>query len=299
MLKPSDASLTIVILGYNVAGLLDNCLKSLLASQKPTDYWHIIVVDNASTDDSTAMVRKKYPQVKLITNKSNLGFSAGNNVALKQVKTEYVLLLNPDTVVYPGSIRTVLEYMSTHPQVGAATCRVELPDGSLDYSCHRKFPNPWNTFVFFFTGLAKKSSYSYTDIPKGVHEIDSLTGAFAMIRTSVGKSLNWLDQDYYWNGEDLDFCYRLKKLGWKVMYIPEVKITHYKGSSSGIWKTGEYKVSIRAKLRSINSGINAMRIFYDKHLASRYPAPFNWFIYLGMFTLKIIRTFKLVLLGTK
>ncbi len=182
---------------------------------------------------------------------------------------------------------------------GAATCRVELPDGSLDYSCHRRFPDPWNSFVYFFTAFGKKSSYANTSVSSQIHEIDALTGAFAMIRTNVGKKLNWLDEDYYWNGEDLDFCYRLKKLGFKVIFIPDVKITHFKGSSSGIWNTGKYQISTASKIRSVNSGIDAMRIFYDKHLAANYPAFFNRFIYLGMFILKSWRIAKIYLTGAK
>jgi len=299
MSRQNKTSLTIVILSYNVSGLLKNCLASVYKTKKKSDAWQVIVVDNASEDDSVLMVKSEFPQVTLMVNSKNLGFSGGNNVALRTIKSEYTLLLNPDTVVYPNSIDRVLKYMTLNPTVGAATCRVELPDGSLDYSCHRKFPDPWNTFIYFFTGLAKKSGYSYTDIPPGIHEIDSLTGAFALIRTAVGKSLNWLDEDYYWNGEDLDFCFRLKKSGHKVIYIPDVKITHYKGSSSGIWKTGQYQKSLGQKIKSVDAGINAMRIFYDKHLARNYPPPFNWFIYTGMFVLRIIRYVKIIVIGSK
>ncbi len=301
MAKPKSKSsdLTIVILSYNVSGLLKNCINSLYQAKKSQDSWQIVVVDNASTDDSVEMVRKNFPRVKIIANKTNLGFSAGNNVALRQVNTEYTLLLNPDTVVYPGTIQTVLKYIQSHPEVGAATCRVELPDGSLDYSCHRRFPDPWNTFVYFFTAFGKKSSYANTSVDFKIHEIDALTGAFALIRTSIGKKLNWLDEDYYWNGEDLDFCFRLKQSGWQVVYIPDVKILHFKGSSSGIWSTGQYKVSKSSKLKAVSSGIDAMRIFYDKHYAGRYPLPFNWFIYLGMFTLRSWRALKIYLTGSK
>ena len=291
--------LTIVILSYNVSRLLEDCLNSVLKAKTTSDLWEVMIVDNASSDDSVQMVRKHFPQVKLIANKKNLGFSAGNNVALRQVKTKYALLLNPDTVVYPDTIQTVLNYMENNDDVGAATCRVELPDGSLDYSCHRRFPNPWNSFVYFFTGLGKKSAYAYSNIPSGIHQIDALTGAFALIRTNIGKKLNWLDEDYYWNGEDLDFCYRLKQSGYKVMYLPDIKITHFKGSSSGIWSTGQFKISNRKKIRSVVAGIDAMRIFYDKHYAQQYPAPFNWFIYLGMFTLRVIRVTKVYLIGSK
>lgn len=293
--KTEPNELSIVILSYNVSGLLKDCLKSIYSAQKPTDSWQVIVVDNASSDDSVSMVKKNFPQVKLIVSKTNTGFSAGNNLALKKVSTPYTLLLNPDTIVYPDTISTVLKYVQGNPDVGAATCRVELPDGSLDYSCHRRFPNPANAFVYFFTGLAKKSSYAYTSIPSGIHEIDSLCGAFALIRTSVGKDLGWFDEAFWWNGEDLDLCYRIKQSGYKIIYLPQVKIIHFKGSSSGLQKSAKSKTSQETKIRTTLSGIKAMRIFYDKHYAQMYPVLFNWFIYTGMWVLRNYRQAKIKL----
>lgn len=273
-----------------------DCLQSLRQAKRPKDDWQIVVVDNQSADDSVAYVRKHFPEVKLIVNSRNLGFSAGNNVALKRVTTPYTLLLNPDTVVYPGTIQTVLDYVAPRPEIGAATCRVELPDGSLDYSCHRRFPDPWNSFVYFFTGGLKKfSRYADNHIPDTIHDIDALTGAFALIRTAVGKKINWFDEDFFWNGEDLDLCYRIKELGYRIVYLPQVKITHFKGSSSGLYKTGKYKISKSAQLRSAEFGITAMRIFYAKHLAAKYPAVFNAFVSLGMSVLHFWRQAKIYL----
>jgi GT2 family glycosyltransferase len=289
------ADLTIVILSYNVEKLLIACIESVLASQTTSDNWQIVVVDNVSLDGSVTSIKKHFPKVKVIENPQNFGFGKGNNVALRKVTTEYTLLLNPDTVVYPGTIQTVLDYIRNHPNVGAATCRVELPDGTLDYSCHRRFPDPWNSFVYFFSGLGKKSSYAYTNIPPGIHEIDALCGAFAMIRTEVGKKLNWFDEDYWWNGEDLDLCYRIKQLAKKIVFIPDVKITHYKGSSSGLQKTASVSVPKSIKIKTTLSGLTAMRLFYDKHLKNKYPWIFNQFIYLGMFVLKTIRVIKIKL----
>jgi hypothetical protein len=296
MEKQNNPSLTIVILSYNVRPLLADCLKSLEKAKKRNDNWQVIVVDNKSSDDSVEYLRKHFPKVRLMENDRNSGFSAGNNIALRKVTTPYTLLLNPDTFVYPDTIQTVLSYVHTHPEVGAATCRVELPDGSLDYSCHRKFPDPWNSFLYLFSGSLKRySSYSDNSTGTKIHEIDALTGAFALIRTKAGKSLQWLDEDYYWNGEDLDFCYRLKESNWKVVYLPAVKITHFKGSSSGLWHTGKFKVNRANKIRSVNAGIDAMQIFYSKHLASKYPVLVNWVVNVGMFTLRNLRIAKVYL----
>ena len=251
--------LTIIILSYNVEKLLLDCLSSVYKTMEKSDQWEVVVIDNASTDSSAASVKKHFPHVKIIQNEKNLGFSAGNNIALKQVKSPYTLLLNPDTIVYPHTIQTVMDYIKSHSDVGAATCRVELTDGSLDYSCH-------------------------SPIPDTIHEIDALTGAFALIRTTAGRQISWLDEDYFWNGEDLDFCFRLKQVGWKIFYIPEVKILHYKGASARVTKSGRVKWA--------KNSTNAMKTFYKKHYSSRYPFFFNWIVYTGIYLLNAARRLK-------
>jgi len=277
--------LTIVILSYNVEKLLLDCLASLNLAKTSRDDWDIIVVDNASTDNSVSAVKRQYSKVKVITSRKNLGFSAGNNIALKTITSEFVLLLNPDTIVYPQTIQTVLQYIKSHSDVGAATCRVELPDGTLDYSCHRHFPDPWNSFLHLYSWFFKKfSKYSNSDITDTIHEIDALSGAFAMIRTQAGRHVNWLDEDYFFNGEDIDFCYKLKLSGWKVMYIPGVKITHFKGSSA--------KATRSTRLAWSRNSTHAMRLFYQKHLAAKYPALLNYLVYAGIYLLQTVRKLK-------
>ena len=261
-------SLSIIILSYNVKQKLLDCLASI---PKHPD-WEVLVVDNASTDGSDKLAH--------ITSKTNIGFAAGNNLGIRRTKGEYILLLNSDTIVYSKTIETVLEYMQTHPDVGVATCRVELPDGTLDYSCHRKFPDPVGSFLHLI-GLKQISSYTNQKIPNSIHEIDALTGAFALIRREAGEQVNWLDEDYFFNGEDIDFCYKLKEAGWKVMYIPNVKITHHKLSS--------IKSSPASRKRWVTDSTNAMRIFYSKHLSQKYPFFVNWTVYLGIWLLRVAR----------
>lgn len=271
--------LSIIILSYNVEKLLLNCLKSI---PKHPD-WEIIIVDNASIDNSVASVRKNFPRVKLILNKANLGFSAANNIGIRNSTGEYVLVLNPDTIIYPKTIETILKYMQDNLDVGAATCRVELPDGSLDYSCHRGFPNPINA-VLHFINLRGFSSYSHSDIPDTIHEIDALTGAFAMIRRKAGEQIGWFDEEYFWNGEDIDLCYKLKEASWKIMYIPTVRITHFKGSSA--------KATTETRREWVLNSTTAMRLFYRKHLAPKYPFFLNWLVYLGISILEKLRSIK-------
>ncbi|MEK7101482.1 MAG: glycosyltransferase family 2 protein [Patescibacteria group bacterium] len=271
--------LSIIILSYNVKKLLLDCLASI---PKHPD-WEIIVVDNASSDASLQAVKKHFPFVAAAQNDKNLGFAAGNNVGIHRSQGKFILLLNPDTIVYPKTLETVLKYMEEHPKVGAATCRVELPDGTLDYSCHRRFPDPIGSLLHFI-GLRRLSKYSSTHVPNIVHEIDALTGAFAMIRRDAGEQTGWLDEDYHWNGEDIDFCYKLKARGWKVIYVPSVKITHFKGSSVKATADGH-------RLWATNS-TTAMFTFYRKHLAQKHPFFVNWIVYLSIWILKIVRLLK-------
>ena len=170
--------------------------------------------------------------------------------------------------------------MQDHPQVGAATCRVELPDGSLDYSCHRNFPDPVGSFLHL-VGLRRLSKYSSTHIPNTIHQIDALTGAFALIRRTAGDQVGWLDEDYFFNAEDIDFCYKLNEAGWKVMYLPSVKITHHKLSS--------VKSSLASRRRWAIDSTSAMSIFYRKHLAQKYPFFINWSVYFGIWLLRLVR----------
>lgn len=292
MAKEENPDLSIVILNYNVKDLLLNCLESVF---KTKNNWQVIIVDNASSDGSVEAVKERYGspstslRVDLIENRSNLGFAAGNNSAIPKVKAPVVLFLNPDTVIVNDAIDKSLKYLMSNPDIGALTCRVELPDGRLDYSCHRGFPTPWNALCYFL-GLAKlfpKSplfagyTASYLDT-RTTHEIDSLTGAFLMVRKIAGDQINWWDSDYFWNGEDIEFCYSLKEKGWKIFYYPEVKIIHYKGSSAA-----------KQRSKALSHGISAMRIFYKKHYYKKYPPIFRDLILLGIKTLEGYRKAKI------
>ena len=267
MADTKNPDLSIIILNYNVKELLLNCLESVFKHKGKEDKWQIIVVDNASLDGSVEAVKKEYPQVEIVENKTNLGFAQGNNAGVPLAKAPIVLFLNPDTVVVNEAIQKSLKFLMSNPDIGALTCRVELPDGKLDYSCHRGFPTPWNSFCYF-CGLAKLFPHSpifagytasYLDTSK-THEIDCLTGAFLMVRKIAGDQINWWDSDYFWNGEDIEFCFSLKEKGWKIFFYPEVKIIHYKGSSAD-----------QEKSTAISHGISAMRIFYMKHYYKNYP----------------------------
>jgi GT2 family glycosyltransferase len=306
MKKPD---LSIIILNYNSGDFLRKCLESIGKVKKNGFKYEVIVVDNASTDESLKKIQNSKFKIqnenlklKIIKNEKNLGFAAGNNVGIKKARGRYVLFLNPDTIVMPNTFREMIRFMDDNPQAGAATCRVELPNGKLDEACHRGFPTPWNAFCHF-SGLEKlfpksKVFASYTlgwrPLDK-IHEIDSGAGAFLILRKKVGDKLNWWDEDYFWYGEDLDFCYRIKKAGWKIYYVPRVKIIHYKGVSSGIRKESQKmaKADKETKIRAIKASTQAMRIFYKKHYLDKYPRFLTWLVLKGIDFLEKIRLKRL------
>src|SRR3989344_6373408 len=302
--------LSIIILNNNVKDLLLNCLESVFKDPSSKN-WQVIVVDNASSDGSVEAVKKQFEiaspsarndgqAVELVVNKENLGFAEGNNSAIHLIKASTVLFLNPDTVVIGGAISKSLEYLLGNPDIGALTCRVELPNGKVDYSSHRGFPTPWNSFAYF-SGLSKlfpKSpifagyTASYLDT-RTTHEIDCLTGAFLMVRKIAGDAINWWDKDYFWNGEDIEFCFNLKEKGWKILFFSDAKIIHYKGSSSGLWKIADTKVEKSQRLKSATYGVSAMRIFYKKHYYKNYPPILRDLILIGINLLEKYRKAKI------
>jgi len=295
---PKKIDLSIIIVSYNTRDLLRDCLASIAKAEREGLAIEVVVVDNGSTDRSDQMVENQFPQVKLIANKKNIGFAAANNIGLKHSTGRYLLFLNPDTIVGPGTFKAMISFMDKNPKVGAATCRVELPDGTLDYSCHRGFPTPWNAFAFF-SGLAKVfpktklfAGYPLSFLPLDrIHEIDSACGAFLIVRREAGKEIGWWDEDYFWYGEDLDFCFRLKKKGWKIIFNPETKIIHYKGAASGIKKHSQKVATAtrETKIRAAKASTQVMRIFFQKHYKDRYPKAVYWLVMRGIGLLEKVR----------
>ena len=298
----SKPDLSIVILSFNVKELLLKCLESLYLNMSKGDIFQVIVVDNDSKDESLEAAKKVFPQIEAYQSGSNLGFSGGNNFAVPHIKSDFVLFLNPDTVVEGDVIQRCLETLKMDLGMGAITCRVEFPNGQIDYSTHRGIPTPWNSLMYF-TGLSRLfphsklfSGYtaSYLDT-KTPHEVDCVSGVFLMLRKEVGEAIHWWDQDYFWNGEDIEFCYRLKEKGWKIFYFPYKggKIIHYKGSSSGLWSTSRGEVPKERKIISAKHAASAMRIFYKKHFYKRYPVIMRDLVLLAITLLEKWRIFKI------
>jgi GT2 family glycosyltransferase len=276
-------TITIIILSYNTRALLERCLSSVFAAQTAKDRWEVIVVDNASTDDSVAVIKNKYPTVSVVENRKNLGFAAGNNVGINKAKGSVILLLNSDTEVTVGAIQETARYLVHQPEAGVATCMLIRPDGSMDPACHRGFPTPGASLAYFL-GLEKifpKSTrfggyhMGYKDLSQP-HQIDSPSGAFFMIKKSVIKKVGLLDERFFMYGEDLDWSYRIKHAGWKIIFYPYTSVLHKK------WQSGKAHPDEEQRRVTQQHFYNAMQLFYKKHYQKRYGWLATGFVLLGI-----------------
>ena len=271
--------LSIVILNYNSGNFLTECLRSLEKGVN-LDIW---IVDNGSTDESISLARKNFPGIHYILGKENLGFSKGNNLALRKIRNEYILMLNPDTEVFPDTLNYMTAFMQNNQDVGAATCKVELSNGKLDPASHRGFPTPLASFLYYFLKNDSLYHLSSRDMRKD-HEVDAISGSFFLTRKSVLDKVGLFDEDYFMYAEDLDLCFRIKKAGYKIMYIPAVKIIHHKGVASGL-KSHSQKITTAtydSRLKAFNAFYETMKIFYKKNLEKSYPFFINWLVYLAI-----------------
>ena len=276
---PGGLDLAIVILNYNTRDLLRDCLRSVFASDTALRF-HVCVVDNASTDGSAEMVAAEFPAVHLIANRVNGGFSTGNNAGLRWVgfgddaqpeatRPRYALLLNPDTLVPPTSLDVMVRFMDERPQIGVAGPRLRRLDGSLDRACRRSFPTPQVSF-YRMVGLSKLfpnsrrfNAYNMAFYAEdAVHPVDSVVGAFMLLRREAIAQVGLLDEGFFMYGEDLDWAKRIKDSGWEVWYNGQVEITHVKEAAS------------RQSSKSRIDFYEAMWIFYDKH----YRHETNWWL---------------------
>jgi len=270
-------SLSIVIVNYNTEALLRSCLESVYAGADgtTTDIW---VVDNHSCDNSVPMLRSSFPFVNVIANSENVGFSRANNAAISQGRSDYILLLNPDTLVIDDAIERMVTFLDEHPKVGIAGCKVLNRDGTLQLACRRSIPTPKVAF-YRLTGLSRLfpqskliAKYNMTyESPDRMHEVDAVSGAFLMIRRKVVEEIGLLDERFFMYGEELDWCLRAKRAGWTVAYHPEARIIHYKGEST---KYNSRKAAFEF--------YRAMYLFYRKHYAKTTPLWLHWLVMAGI-----------------
>lgn len=256
--------LSIIIVSWNTASFLENCLASILANP-PAWQFEIWVVDNSSTDDSSRMVQEKYPRVHLIENDENVGFARANNQVLRQCTGKYILLLNPDTIVASGALQALIDFLDKHPQTGAAGPKILNPDGSLQISSH---PKPtlsrelWR--LFHLDSLTPYALYPPTKWQANQpQEVDLVAGSCLLLRKEVLEQVGILDEDFFIYSEEIDLCYRVQGAGWRIYWVPEAEVVHFGGQST-------QQVPIEMFLHLYRSNIKYFRKHYGWPTAQTY-----------------------------
>lgn len=271
------ATVSIIIVSFNTAALLRACLQNL---DKLKEADEVIVVDNASDDGSAQLVQSEFPWVKLIKLTENRGLTVASNVGLAAARGEYLLYLGSDAYPKAGVIQGIKNYLVSHPEVGVATAELRMRDGNLDMDAHRGFPTPWASLTHFsglnrlFPRSALWNQYFLGDRDlTQPHEIDLCISHFLFAPRSLFDVVGQWDEDFFLYGEDVDFCYRVKAAGYKIMYLPQFTVTHYKGASVGVRKqTSDIsQASTETKLRATQLSTKAMMLFYQKHMQQHYP----------------------------
>ena len=273
----------IVIVNWNTCAHLQRCLETVCASHGDFEK-RVVVVDNNSSDSSAAMVASHFPQVELIVNAANVGYPRANNIGLRHLGYRaagairddapvYALLLNPDTELPPDALARMLCFMESRPDVGVAGPKLVLLDGSLDKACRRGFPTPLVSF-YHFAGLSRlfpksrrfgRYNMSFADADQDI-EVDSVVGAFMLLRKAAIDRAGLLDESFFMYGEDLDWAFRIKRAGYKIWYHPAVTVRHVKRAASSQSK--------RAQLEFWR----AMLIFYRKHFRQGTLLPLHLLI---------------------
>jgi hypothetical protein len=241
--------LSLVIVNWNTSKLLEKCLASIF-SNPPGQEFEVWVVDNDSTDQSVPMVRETFPQVNLIVNDKNLGFSGANNQAIRWCTGEYVLLLNPDTEVCSDALDILVDYMESHPEAGGAGAKILNPDGTLQISC---YPEPtlsrelWRLFQ-----LDRVRHYGTYDVtawdPDQSRVVDVIQGACLILRSRALEEVGLLDEDYFMYTEEVDLCFRLRKARWQLIWVPKANVVHYGGQATQQVATEMFLELYRSKI---------------------------------------------------
>lgn len=279
--------LSVIIVNYDTRDLLRDCLNSVYDSQGKLSF-EVHVVDNASSDGSVDMVQTEFPKVRLISSQVNGGFARANNLGLHQAGFDvdgdpqpgaprYALLLNPDTVLPPRTLVDMVTFMDDHPEAGAAGPKLVLPDGRLDLACRRAFPTPTVSF-YRMVGLSRlfprsrlfgRYNMTFSD-PDRLIEVDSVVGAFMMVRREAIAQAGLLDETYFMYGEDLDWAFQIKANGWKIYYNPAVTVKHVKRAAS------RHNPKARVEF------YRAMDIFYRKFYAQSTPFWLHSLVVIGI-----------------
>ncbi|MFH0733580.1 MAG: glycosyltransferase [bacterium] len=255
--------ISIIVVNYNVKEFVLNLISSLKKALVNFEY-EIIIIDNNSQDGSVELISEKYPDIKLIANKINVGFGSANNQGMEIAKGRFYCLINPDTIVKEDTFSKLFEFFDKTPDAGMAGCKVLNPNGTLQLACRRGFPGPWTSFTkvtglsAFFPKSKLFANYNLTYLDENqTYEVDAISGAFMMLKREVYIKNGGFDTTFFMYGEDLDLCYRVQKSGYKVYYVHTTEIIHYKGESTK-----------RSSIDETKMFYEAMQIFVKKHMSA-------------------------------
>jgi GT2 family glycosyltransferase len=271
----NDPVLSICIVTYQARDLLQDCLESIY-QHPPACSFEIIVVDNHSQDGTLDMLRQDYSGVYFIENTGNEGYTRPMNQALKQGCGRFLIQLNPDTLVSPGMFDRLVSFMDEHPEAGICTPKVLNRDGTLQKQCRRSAARPWDA-ITYFSGLAKRfpkdrrfAGYLMTYLDENqINEVEAVSGSCMFIRREVVEQIGYLDELFFAYQEDADFCFRARRAGWKIFYVPQARLIHFGGQ-------GGSQVEV---YRSIYQWHRSYFLYYRKHLARDYFFLINWLYY--------------------
>jgi GT2 family glycosyltransferase len=271
--------LEVAIVSHGAEGLLRDCLRSLRAHPPAAGEMRVTVVDSGSPDGTPDMVAREFPEVRLLR-RGNIGFSAANNLVLRESEAEAALLLNPDTEVYAGTLDAALARLRSQPRIGMVGVKLVLESGELDHACKRSFPTPLSALAHF-TGVGRAegasealSQYRVTSLGDDEPgEVDAVNGAFMLCRAAAIREVGLLDEGYWLYMEDLDWCHRFWDAGWKVFYEPAGVALHVKGASSGE----------RRRLKQEIAFHRGMARFYRRFDAPQHNPLLNAAVYAGVY----------------
>ena len=283
-----EYDVSVVTLNYNTRDLLASCLDSVLEHHDGLNL-EVIVVDNASSDGSAQMVKKRFPEVLLVENDENLGCARGGNRGMELASAAFVFHIDADAVTRPGALRTMLEYMKSHPDVGLVGPRLVDEDGEYQQSCHYfTLLKARHALLLFLTLIGSSGCRRlglFTNPSQDGRqqaEVDWVYTACTLIRREVFDSVGLLDQHMFFGGDDMEFCYRAGSAGWKTVYLPQAEITHY-GNRSGVQVFGDVHGIEKARTR-----IAAVDYFQRKHFSAAHSYIIRSLLGLGSFAISLM-----------
>lgn len=293
--------LSILIVSYNTKQTTIECIKKLIQALQHNTHisTEIIIIDNNSTDGSIEQIKSEKSQIKnqnihlkLIANEENVGFGRANNEGLAVSEGKYILFLNSDVFVQDTHFEDLLYYMNKNPQVGALTVRITTPNGALDIASHRGYPSLWRSFTYF-----SKLEQIFAKIPylsqifggyhlrhlnlNSIHEVEAISGAFFLTRKHILDQTGGFDTRFFMYGEDIDLCYQITQMKYKIIYYPLFSVLHLK------YQSGLNKKDVKVKSKTKDFFYDSMRLFYDKHMAQKNGALLNHLVYLFIHLKKI------------